>query len=167
MDNEKLQNESALNVDDVDNNQYIEAINKLKAKSVDKAKYEELVAENKKLLDTIVNGQEIELPKKSETIDIDALKNDIFSGENSNLDYCVKLLKLREGLIAKGENDPLLPYGYHITPTKEDVEEANHLVETLEECIEYANGDSSIFTTELQRRLIDTNPSSVRPKKIR
>ena len=50
---------------------YIQAINDLKAKSVDRSKYDELRAENKKLLESIVNGREIEMPeeKKQESIE--------------------------------------------------------------------------------------------------
>lgn len=48
---------------------YLAAIQELKQNSVDRSKYEDLKAENKKLLDSIVNGQEVKIeeqkPKKS------------------------------------------------------------------------------------------------------
>lgn len=48
---------------------YLEAIKSLKENSVDRSKYDELRAENKKLLQSIVNGQQVEIeeqkPKKS------------------------------------------------------------------------------------------------------
>ena len=48
---------------------YIAAINELKQNSVDRNKYDELRAENKKLLQAVVNGQQPErvsnVPKKS------------------------------------------------------------------------------------------------------
>ena len=48
--------------DAVDNTDYIAAIKELKQNSVDRSKYEALRAENKKLLDSIVNGTEIAQP---------------------------------------------------------------------------------------------------------
>ena len=69
MADEPLTNESS-NVDDptVD---YIEAIKDLKQNTVDRSKYDELRAENKKLLESIVNGREIEMPeaKQKESIE--------------------------------------------------------------------------------------------------
>ena len=48
---------------------YLAAIQELKQNSVDRSKYDELRAENKKLLQSIVNGQQVEIeapkPKKS------------------------------------------------------------------------------------------------------
>ena len=40
---------------------YIEAIKNLKQNTVDRSKYDELKAENKKLLDSIVNGQSVDV----------------------------------------------------------------------------------------------------------
>lgn len=53
---------------------YIEAINTLKQNTVDRQKYNELKAENKKLLDSIVNGQEIEVTKKVEKKSVEELR---------------------------------------------------------------------------------------------
>ena len=44
----------------VDNTNYIDAIKDLKQNSVSKEKYDALAAENKKLVDALVNGEEIE-----------------------------------------------------------------------------------------------------------
>ena len=56
---------------------YIDTINKLKANTVDKAQFMKLKEENRKLLDSIVNGQGLEQPKK-EKKDIDTLRKDLF-----------------------------------------------------------------------------------------
>jgi len=61
-------------------------------------------------------------------------------------------LELRNTLIAKGERDPFLPYGSQIAPTPEDVEKAEKAAQIYQECIDYADGDSKLFTQELQRR---------------
>ena len=60
--------------------------------------------------------------------------------------------------MARGETDPFLPVGKRIVPEQSDIEAANRVAEHLRECIEIANGDSAVFTNELQRRMIDTLP---------
>lgn len=136
---------------------YIQAINELKAKSVDRSKYDELRAENKRLLESIVNGQEIDLPNEVEKVDVNKLRNDLFkNGESlSNLEFVETSLKLRNALMENGEPDPFLPNGRQIMPTREDVETANRVAEVLAECVEYAQGDSQVFTNELSRRTQD------------
>lgn len=136
---------------------YISAINELKANSVDRSKYDSLRAENKRLLDSIVNGQTVELsqvqqPKK----DINELRKAVFKDESTNLQYWTNVLDLRDALIENGERDPFLPYGQKILPTNEDIECANRVANVVRECIEYAEGDTEIFTNELQRRMVDT-----------
>lgn len=69
MADEQLTNESS-EVDDTTVD-YISAIQNLKQNTVDRSKYDELRAENKKLLESIVNGREIEMPeaKQKESIE--------------------------------------------------------------------------------------------------
>lgn len=136
---------------------YLAAINELKANSVDRQKYDQLKAENKKLLDSIVNGQEIELPKETNKRSIKELREELFDGtkELSNLDFVKDALELRSQLIAEGEPDPFLPIGNQISPTDSDIATANKVAEVLQECIDYAEGDSAVFTNELQRRTVD------------
>ena len=136
---------------------YVSAIKEIKENSVDRSKYDALKAENKKLLNAIVNGQEVEgqanEPAQREP---DAIRKELFGKEHSNLEYAKLMLELRNSLISKGERDPFLPYGEQITPTPEDIEKAEKAAQIYQECIDYADGDSKLFTQELQRR---TNPS--------
>lgn len=55
-----------------DSNDYIEAIKEMKQNSVSKEAYEKLKKENKQLLDSIINGSELntEHIKKEEPVDI-------------------------------------------------------------------------------------------------
>ena len=136
---------------------YVAAIKELKENSVDRSKYDALKAENKKLLNSIVNGQEVEGqangPAQREP---DVIRKELFGKEHSNLEYAKLMLELRSSLLSKGERDPFLPYGEQITPTPEDIEKAEKAAQIYQECIDYADGDSKLFTQELQRR---TNPS--------
>ena len=136
---------------------YLAAIKELKENSVDRSKYEELKAENKKLLDSIVNGQEMDLPKAEEKRSIEEIRTELFSGEKdlSNLDFIKDALELRSALIAKGEPDPFLPVGNQISPTDADIAAAQKVATVLQECVDYAEGDSAVFTNELQRRTVD------------
>ena len=144
-----------------DNTQdYINAIKDLKQNSVDRSEYEKLRAENKKLIDAVVNGmpgQEEQVAVKHSKEQIDDLRNELFNSprELSNLEYVTKAMELREALIENGEPDPFLPVGKQISPTRDDLEGAEKVAQVYRECIEYAEGDSEVFTNELMRRTRD------------
>lgn len=158
-----MQDEIMRNEEVVDNTDYITAIKELKENSVDRSKYEALKADNKRLLDAVVNGQTVETSVKAPEVDINALRNELFgSNELSNLDYIEKSLKLRNALIEKGERDPFLPFGHNITVNSSDAETAQRVADKLQECVDYAEGDSAIFTNELQRIMADAMPNRKR-----
>ena len=144
-----------------DNTQdYLAAIKELKQNSVDRSEYDKLRAENKKLIDAVVNGQpgqEEPVVSKHSKEQIDELRNDLFNSpkELNNLEYITKAMELREALIENGEPDPFLPVGKQISPTRDDIEGAEKVAQVYKECIEYAEGDSEVFTNELMRRTRD------------
>jgi len=144
-----------------DNTQdYLAAIKELKEKSVDRSEYDKLRAENKKLIDAVVNGQpgqEEPAVSKHSKEQIDELRNDLFNSpkELSNLEYITKAMELREALMENGEPDPFLPVGKQISPTRDDLEGAEKVAQVYRECIDYAEGDSEVFTNELMRRTRD------------
>lgn len=139
-----------------DRTDYIEAIKEIKQNSVDKEKYNRLKEENQKLLQSLVNGETIK--QEVEPVDVNQLRKELFSqdADYNNLDYMTKVMTLRDALIEQGEKDPFLPWGQKITPSEEDVNTANRVAEIVKDCIDYAEGDSAVFTNELQRRMIDT-----------
>ena len=144
-----------------DNTQdYLAAIKELKQNSVNRSEYEKLRAENKKLIDTVVNGlpgQEEQVVVKHSKEQIDDLRNDLFNSprELNNLEFITKTMELREALMENGEPDPFLPVGKQISPTRDDIEGAEKVAQVYKECIEYAEGDSEVFTNELMRRTRD------------
>ena len=152
MPEEKIENGTGTDV--VDNTDYIAAIKELKQNSVDRSKYEALRAENKKLLDSIVNGTPVEV-KVEDKKSIEELRAAYLKEDQSNLEYITNTLKLREAIIAEGKPDPFLPIGEQIMPTDEDIKTAEKVANVLQECVDYAEGDSAVFTNELQRRLVD------------
>ena len=144
-----------------DNTQdYLAAIKELKENSVNRSEYDKLRAENKRLIDAVVNGQpgqEEQAVVKHSKEQIDELRNDLFNSprELNNLEFITKTMELREALMENGEHDPFLPVGKQISPTRDDIEGAEKVAQVYKECIEYAEGDSEVFTNELMRRTRD------------
>ncbi len=138
---------------------YIEQIEQLRANSVSKAEYDKLKNEHNRAMNALINGGQMDAPK-AEKVDKDALRKELYcqDGGLSNLEYWQKTLTLRQAIIDDGGKDPFLPYGQKIAPTAEDVEAANRVAKVVQECIDYADGDSRIFTNELDRRTTDTAP---------
>ena len=139
---------------------YIEAIAQLKKNSVDRSEYDKLRAENKKLIDAVVNAQpaqEEQVVVKHSKEQIDDLRNDLFNSprELNNLEFITKTMELREALMENGEPDPFLPVGKQISPTRDDIEGAEKVAQVYKECIDYAEGDSEVFTNERVRRTGD------------
>ena len=136
----------------------IEALREIKKNSVPRSEYDRVVAERNKIFAAYANGEREEQPEKQTPVDVDALRKDILSGELPNLEYAETVIALRTELIAQGQRDPFLPYGKDVYPTMEDEAEAQAVADALEDCIEAANGDSAIFTNELQRIMVNTAP---------
>lgn len=158
MPEEELNNETG-KVEDMTPD-YLAAIKELKQNSVDRSEYDKLKAENKKLIDAVVNGQPGQ--EEQQTVihtkeEIDQLRNELFNSDKdlSNLEYASKALELRTALMENGMPDPFLPVGNQIAPTRDDIDAANRVAQVYEECIEYAQGDSEAFTNELMRRTRD------------
>lgn len=141
------------------NNAYIEAINEMKKNYVPKEKLQKVQDENKQLLEALVSGKQIELPKNNTQPSVQDLRNKLFSTDNelSNLDYVKTSLELRTALIEAGERDPFLPVGDQVTLTAEHYDKAEQVAELLQGCVDFADGDSGIFTAEYQRRVKDAS----------
>lgn len=152
---EEEQSVTSQTTEQVDNNQYIEALNQLKANSVDKADYDKLKAENKKLLDSIVNGTEVALPA-TEKASIDDLRKKLANSSEDNLsslEYTETALKLRERLLEEGQEDPFVAHGSQYSPTQVDYDRANRVAAILQDCVDNAEGDDDTFLAELKKRL--------------
>ena len=133
---------------------YLDAIKSLKQNSVDRSKYDELRAENKKLLQAVVNGQVLDVEVKEPEVDIKELRNKVFNTEEqTNLDYITNVLKLRKALIESGEEDPFVPQGSQYNPTQADYEKANRVAAVLQEMVDISEGDPNVFRNEYQKRV--------------
>ena len=155
IDEKELNNVTSQETGETDNNQYIEALNQYKQNSVSKAEYEKLKAENKKLLDSIVNGTEVALPA-TEKANIDELRKKLANSSEdglSSLEYADTMLKLRERLLEEGQEDPFVAHGSQYSPTQLDYDRANRVATILQDCVDRADGDDQTFLAELNKRV--------------
>lgn len=151
-DNKDLRTEAELS-----NSDYIEAIKTLKETTVEKGAYDALRAENKKLLQALVNGEEIEPENKVLSEDINALRHEIFTNDSlTNLEYWDKVLKLRSALLKRGDEDPFVPQGNKVSATANDYATAEKVATIMQEMVDNAEGDPNVFLNEYQRRVKDT-----------
>lgn len=142
------------------NDDYIKAIKEMKQNSVSKTEYEKLKAENRNLLQTLIDGGSIEVAQEAPEVDVTAIRKELFSEDCAlnNLQYISKALDLRDAVMAKGEPDPFLPVYSQKAPTAEEAEQAEAVAAVFRECVDYAQGDSQLFTQELMRRTNDSRP---------
>ena len=147
---------------------YIAAINELKANSVDREKYNRLKDENQRLLDTLVSGGQLEQDKVAPKETAADLRKALYGNGCdglSNLDYWDKTLKLRELIMEEGNPDPFVPTGHNVVATDTDRAAAQKVAEVVQHCIDVAEGDSLVFTNELQRLTADVNLMRSRGRK--
>jgi fermentation-respiration switch protein FrsA (DUF1100 family) len=136
-------------VEEMNNEQYIAAIEEMKANTVSRDAYNKLRNENKQLLDALVSGKELPQEQPTPKPTIAELRKKLFSEENvSNLEYVETALSLRDSLIEAGERDPFLPYGDKVDITSEQIETAEKVAAGLKEMVDFAEGDSGVFSAE-------------------
>lgn len=142
-------------VEEMNNEQYIAAIEELRASTVSRDAYNKLRNENKQLLDALVSGKELPTPPQ-EKPNISELREKLFGeADVFNLEYFEAALSLRDALVESGERDPFLPCGDKVDITTEQVDNANKVATGLREMVDFAEGDSGVFTAEYQRRVKD------------
>ena len=150
--------ENETTVEEMNNEQYIAAIEELKASTVSRDAYNKLRTENKQLLDALVSGQQLPQTQTEEKPSVEDLRNKLFATDGndlSNLEYVKTALSLRNSLIEAGERDPFLPYGDKVDITSEQIDTAEKVANALQEMVDFAEGDSGVFTAEYQRRVKD------------
>lgn len=132
---------------------YVEQIKKLKETTVSKEVFEKLKGENKKLLEALVDGKEIEVERTEEALTKADYVKVLNNPDVSNLEYCKAALGVRNLVLAEKGVDIFMP---NASASAEDKEKAQAVADVIQECIDYADGDSALFTQELiQRRTVD------------
>ena len=154
MENEQQQEQQKTeNTSDVD---YIKVISDLKHNSVPIEKYNKLKEDNQKLLNSFVNGEDIQRPDKPEKVDVAQIRESMFgvkAKQMTNLEFIDNALKLRKQILDDGGVDIFVPTGHKVQTTNNDYESAQRVAKVLQECVDYASGNSEVFTDELKRRI--------------
>ena len=139
---------------------YIAQIKNLKENSVSKEDYNKLKADNKKLIDALANGTQVEgvvEPKVSAVEKIQNLRKELFGSESNSmndLDMVSKMLELRKEIIDNGGTDPFLPKGHKVRITDNDKECANRVARVLTECVEDAEGSNRRFMSNVFESIV-------------
>lgn len=154
LENEIKRNEEVV----VDNTDYIDAIKELKQNSVDKDKYDALKAENKKLLEAMINGTELQ-SQSAEQLDsrLEYYKKYKENKFNNDLEYWENFLNLRKATMKEYGADPCVTGNYGLTPeggranaAYGEAETVQEQMEMIEDFVKEANGNPLIFETLLQ-----------------
>lgn len=148
-------NEQSINqeniTDDVETD-YIETINQLKSTTVSKDTYNKLKDEHKKLLNAIVKGEEFTAPATPVDLESEkaALKKSLFSNPHlNNFEYLKNAMRLREIVLETEGKDIFLP----LSPSAEDIQNNNLIVEYFNDRLESCNNDSTVLTSQIYNDL--------------
>ena len=164
------------NNDNVNNEQeqdYLEAIQILKDTTVSKEQYEKLRAENKKLLNAVLNdqkadnkGEPVETVEQLQT-DLRTLKNELANAQEkgmSNLEFTSKALKYREKAMKLGLQDPFVP-NTPTGPEENDFRSAERVAEVLQKCVDEAKGNPATFRNLFEQAVRDDSKIPIKKRK--
>lgn len=132
----------------------IEALKKMRENTVPKAEYDKLKADNKKLLDAFVNGEDLEKPEEKKKTEDELLKS-IYEAKGSNMELAQDIVELYDIKKAQGKN---IFVGSRYSNTVEqnaaeaDAEEA---VQYLRNALEQSDGDPAVFQAMFGSKLVD------------
>ena len=138
---------------------YLAQIQALKQTTVSREAYDKMRDENKKLLETIINGGQMEAPEEFTNIDYKAECSKLMTSEkNTNLDYVKKALEIRNAALKEGVNVNL-PFGPKAQYGENDAETAEFVANKLQELVDKADGNPAAFNFLLDQAMVDNVPS--------
>lgn len=128
----------------------LEEIKNLKKNSVSKEEYNKQVEKNKALMKQIINGGGRE-EKTDDPVDINALRKEIFENPEglSDRDFWKKTLMLRKERLEREGVDIFLPKGRKTRYTRDDLESAQHVADTIGQILEDTEENPNLFKTLL------------------
>lgn len=134
---------------------YLANLQALKDNTVSKDEYAKLVADNKRLAQALANGDfgSHEESAKKQIISVDEAKAKLFNvTRKTDLQLFTEVLDLRDAVLNEGGNDPFLNVDPDHIPTEQEKLDADRIANNIRDAINYADGDPSIFRTEMMRR---------------
>lgn len=131
---------------------YISELEKIRGSTVSREEYARICKENKQLANALTNGSSINKEPEQKP-DLSELRKKVFTDKKkNNLEYFNDVLKFRSASLDQTGNDPFLASTHNYTPTDNDRESSEKIADQIQDCIDYAAGDPTVFTIELQRR---------------
>lgn len=151
MPNEELDNLQQQELPPEDQNM-VEAMQQLKANSVQKSEYERVLARNKELTEALARNREIEEAAKPapDTDTIESLRDKLVGKELSNMEYWENVLKLRNKVIESGQPDPFLPSDSKGNYSKENIDSAERVANGIQNLLDQADGNAELFNALFQ-----------------
>lgn len=138
-----------------DTNNYIEAINNLKANTVSKDKYNQLKEENAKLLNSLVKGETLATAEVTPKKTAAEIRKELFTKEHNDLEYVKQTLELRDAVLEETGKDIFVSNSTTQPPKDEDYAAAQKTADVFKQCVEESNGDNALFLAHLQNRTLD------------
>lgn len=138
---------------------YISVINDLKKKRVPIEKYNDVVNQNKQLLDALANGGGQFAEEAAEEVkDIKELCKEL-NGAHTNLDYIKTALEIRKQMMLQhgAEADPFVSFNPENAPDAQAYQKASDVAEGLQAMVDEADGDPGAFNVLIQQNFRDTN----------
>ena len=158
MADEQILNSDSSSVIEDSTPDYLTALQQLKESTVDRSKYEALRAENKKLIDAVVNGSSVDVGQPVQKESVEELRNKLFNTEHqTNLEYIDTALKLREAILEEGGNDIFVPDSSQYSPTANDIATAQKVAAAFQSWVDEADGDPEVFRNCYIRGVKDVN----------
>ena len=164
MDNEQTMQTEETTEQTMSADTYVKSLEDLKKNMVKKEKYDEVMADNARLVKALEEGGGYNKEEEAPAVDTEALRNKLFKRATyaNDLEYFSDAMALRDAILAEGKPDPFLPFNKEYVPSEEDVARAQFIADEIKASIEYAKGDPMLFSNELQRRGVKINQRSWR-----
>jgi len=138
---------------------YLATIQELKQNTVSREAYDKMRDENKKLLETIISGGQVDAPAENTNIDYRAECAKLLTeGKHTNLDYVKKALEIRNAGLKEGV-DMAMPFGPKAEYGENDAEMADFIANKLQELVDKADGNPSAFNFLLDQAMVDNMPA--------
>lgn len=138
---------------------YLEQIQQLKNSTVSREAYDKMRDENKKLLETIINGGQMEAPAENTNIDYNKLLHEtIFEKKSDNLGYVEAFVTAYEAAAKEGIKYAM-PFGPKAEYGEMDEETCDFTAKKLREIIDKANGSEKAFNFLLDQEMVDNMPA--------
>ena len=141
-----------------ENVDYIQTIEQMRQNSVSKDKDDKLKEENKKLLNTLATGGQIQV--EEEKVDVNKLWEDIFNVRKkplTDMEVVEKLLKIRESCLENEYRDIFVYGGPEFVPEASDYASAQQAAEVYQKCLDEADKSPRAFKAALLDSMVENS----------